>query len=422
MSRKLLRSRPPFPRVNSSTSVTFHPISFRSEEEEYVIWVSGRHAFLAIPSIGKEVIDLLRSGKTIAQTETAVEKKYRTSFDVADFVKTLVREGFIKQIDNYTVLSSTQPIDRFRFFKPQQVSWLFGRASFFVVSFFIAITLLLLLLHPLLIPSRDDFFWTRSTTIIILSNVCLHFLFVFSHELAHLFAARALGVGGSMRFSTRLTSLVLQTDVTGIWAESRRNRMIVYVSGIVWNLMLIAVAVWLVFLINEDTLFVKLLKVSILLNGLSILSEFHLYMRTDIYFVLMDLLRCRNLFHDSLSYANYQLQVLIGIVKKRKEKPRNPIERFPVRERRSVAFYGVFAVVGSLVSLGIFVFYSVPIAMRLYVMAASSIISGLQEQQFLRFVDGVTTLLVEVLFIGLYFYAFVKNHPQMLAWIFKRDR
>jgi hypothetical protein len=44
------------------------------------------------------------------------------------------------------------------------------------------------------------------------------------HELAHLAAARSLGVPARIGLSTRLFYLVAQTDVSGIWAAPRRAR------------------------------------------------------------------------------------------------------------------------------------------------------------------------------------------------------
>ena len=59
---------------------------------------------------------------------------------------------------------------------------------------------------------------------------------IFVHELAHLIAARAVGVNSRMGISHRLWYLVAETDLTGLWSVTRNQRYLPMLAGMIVDL------------------------------------------------------------------------------------------------------------------------------------------------------------------------------------------
>jgi putative peptide zinc metalloprotease protein len=78
--------------------------------------------------------------------------------------------------------------------------------------------------RPDLVPAAADFYWTPYVGLAVLVGTVMFSANLSVHELMHLAAARSYGAPARIGFSTRLHYLVVQTDVTAIWAVSRRER------------------------------------------------------------------------------------------------------------------------------------------------------------------------------------------------------
>ncbi|MDP3941677.1 MAG: hypothetical protein Q8Q49_05205 [bacterium] len=403
--------------ITPKSTLSFYNLQYRLENGEYVVWRIGDDDFYVLPEEGKRAIELLKTGMPVEKVQKILDEEYDAQIDLTGFITSLLNTNLLSAFDGYDLPEKTYKKNSLPWITKTHAGWFLSKYALMLYGIVFFAGIGTLISHIPLFPQWSDFFWAPSTSLVLLVNICIGFGFVALHELAHLFTARALGIPGRISFGTRLHYLVMQTDVTGIWSAPKNKRYIVYLSGIFCNLLFASVFIILLSYIPFSPLITGILKMALLTNILVIVGEFELYMRTDLYFVLMDFLRCRNLFHDSLSYARYVLNRMIGFTGLRKRKLNNPLLHLPHHERRSIQVYSLIAVIGSIVSLGIFAFYSVPIALRLYETAVISLVSGYSEGKLIHFIDGSVTLLVEVLFIGLYIYAFVKNHPRIIAFV-----
>ena len=132
-----------------------------------------------------------------------------------------------------------------------------------------------------------------------------------------------------MSLSTRLQFLVAQTDVSAVWAAPRRTRLTVYLAGMAVNLAVAAAGIVVRAAAGPQGAVGRVAAVAVLLSLLFLPSQALVFMRTDLYFVLQDLARCRNLYADAVAYGAY-------LVRRR---PADPSLGLPARERRVVRAY-----------------------------------------------------------------------------------
>jgi hypothetical protein len=175
--------------------------------------------------------------------------------------------------------------------------------------------------------------------------------------MAHLVTARAEGIPAHIRPGTRLHYLVLQTAVSGAWALPRSARYRIYLAGISWDLLAMSLLILALAYAGLPTAGQNLLAAWILLIFFGMVGEFSFYMRTDIYFVFLDLLHSRSLFQDSQGFLLHQVrQARHRLLPKRSMLPPDPLLGLPASERRKAAFYACLLIAGTMVTLGRYLF------------------------------------------------------------------
>lgn len=403
--------------LDDASYVVFHGLSVRPEDGEFVVGRVDIGNFVAMPEVGARAIEYLSQGCTVAEARALLADDYGEEIDLDDFVSNLVELGFVQSIDGREIQTGDAKPPNLPWLRPNYVRWIFSWPMRLLYVGLLAAAAFAVLLRPELIPHYQDFFWTGTTSLLILTGTLLSTMLVAGHELAHLIAARSLGVPARIGFGTRLTRLVVETDVTGVWALPRRERYRVYLAGIAWDLLAAAVAILVLAYGSPGNVVASLLRVLVMLAFLGIVGQFAFYMRTDVYFVVMDLLRCRNLFEDARANLRYVMrriqQVLAGQVLETRLS--SPLAQLPAHERPKVQLYTWFMAVGSAISLTFFALYSLPIMVGLCVNAVESIQTGMASKQVTMMADGVATLVVEIGFQILFIRTLVRNKGNWLA-------
>lgn len=397
------------PRITPRTVITLVPVQIQKEGNEYIVGKSGGK-FILLPEVGKRALELLQEGLSLEEIEARLEKEYEEEVEVQDFIFTLAEEGFITSIDGYSLPSPSRIPVSFPTLAKQHVGWILSRPALIIYGIVLFLGASLSLTHWEMLPSWRDFFWSSSPSLVLLGNLAIGIICVSLHELAHLLTARAYGVNGFIRFGTRLHMLVLQTDVSGVWAISKRYRYAVYLSGMILNLLLMSFAVILLVSVAHGTVHQKFSSVIILTNFFIILGEFELYTRTDVYFVLQDLLRCKNLFHDGMSYAKYILSRILP----QWFHEENPLPQLPLHEQKSVKLYTVIAVLGSFFALGSFLLLGIPILIKTYLISLQTMIEGMRQHTLIKVLDGLLPLTVSLSFFIIYLRTFARTHQGIM--------
>jgi hypothetical protein len=112
------------------------------------------------------------------------------------------------------------------------------------------------------------------------------------HELAHVLAAAALGVPARLRITRRLYFLTFETNLTGLWALPPRRRVGPLLAGLGFDAVVLFGVLGLRMLdVGPD----RFLAALALVELSAIITQFFVFLRTDIYSVMTALLGCTNL-------------------------------------------------------------------------------------------------------------------------------
>jgi hypothetical protein len=201
-----------------------------------------------------------------------------------------------------------------------------------------------------------------------------------------------------------------------LWAAPRRVRLRFYLAGVTSDLALVS-ACWLILSVFAPSgLAVRAIQALILSLLLGVAEEFALYMRTDMYFVLQDLLRCKNLYGDAVGYVGHLTGRAAAVVVGHQPPP-DPTTGISHHERVRVRGYSGLMVLGSCAGLIVFVLYSGPILVTLFYRAGQHVIGGLITGNLPQVGDGLGVLAVEGTLQILFLRLFLAKHSAKLRFL-----
>lgn len=419
--------------IGPATKVTLHPLSIRESEDDPDTFVVGRRqggVFAELPRIGVDAIRLLESGLTVGAVERRLSADGSDGSDgpdgeppdIADLVTNLVDLGWVSNLDGAVIDDpvGTAPV-QVAWLRQAYVGWIFSRPAMLCFGTLLLAAAVTVVRRPALLPSYADFFWTDFVGVATLVNTAMFAAGAVVHELMHVAAARSLGLPARIGLGTRLTNLALQTDVSAAWAAPRRHRYRIYLAGMAWDAAAIAATLLVLGYAHPPDLLRHLLSAYILVAAGGMVFQTQIYMRTDLYFVAMDALRCGDLFHDGLRYARYLVTRPATALRRRKPAD-NPIRNLPAKERRAVRIYAPLVVLGAATALTTFALYVLPIVATTVVRALSAIVAAGSGGGIARAIDGAVVLAVEFGLQGLFVVTFARTHPAWLRWGARRRR
>ncbi|MGX1369977.1 putative peptide zinc metalloprotease protein [Streptomyces canus] len=350
--------------------VRLHALDSRPDGDE---WIVGRRAtgrFVALPEVGKQALDLLDEGLTPDEVGERLRVRTGDDIDVPDFVTALLDLGFVAEVDGRAVEQEPPPAPTLAWIRPRHVRWLLSPAVPVAVVLLLALTVLT---RPPVPLDHRTLLWSSHGSAVLALGAGVGWSLLLLHECAHLLTARATGVAGRMRLGTRLQFLVMQTDISGIELAPRRHRLTAYLAGIATNLTAASLAALAAGATSGTPR--KVLAAVALLALLPLPFQLMVFMRTDLYFVLQDLTRCRDLFGDGVAYTRYRARRLLGRRGRRTDE-RDPSLALPAHERRAVRAYSVVLVLGTTLCLAFFAAVTLPADLTLFARAVVKSASG----------------------------------------------
>lgn len=407
--------------LTSTSVVGLSKLVIRPDDTDYVVGRVETGVFVLLPPVGIRTLELLRSGQSIGDVEKQLSTEFGEDIDVAEFVYEILELGFVETIDHRSVAIGIETSTSLPRIQERHVAWLFSWPMKTLYLALIAAAATFLFAEPDLLPRYSDFFWNESTSLVIAVNTVFFLAAITAHEIAHLVAARSLGAPARITLSTRLFNLVAQTDISGLWSLPRSKRYRGYLAGIAWDAGLIALIVVTVATVPLTDTTKEILSAVVLMLSIGIASQCQLYMRTDLYFVLADLFRARNLFEDATMYAGYSARRLMRLIKRPSAIPqKNPLSGLMKRERRVVVAYARFMVGGTIVALTVFVLFIAPVIVVLLIRATERIGHGLSDGDPVAVIDGMITWAIEGGLQLAFIIVFVKTRSRWYARLRRR--
>jgi putative peptide zinc metalloprotease protein len=351
--------------------VRVHPFTVQQEGEEFVLGRAGG-AYIAVPSEAIEILETLRAGKTLYEAQELFFARHGERPDLDEFLAGLARRGFVEPAGGndtdaaraaLLALPATGEAEAGAL--PTLARWLFGRSTLTLYTLTILAASVAVVLHPTIVPGRSSLFFPRHRTLNGLLLFAFTCLSVWIHEMGHLLAARSVGVKSRIGIGHRLWVVVAETDLSGLWSVPRRQRYLPFLAGCVVDLVSAALLLFVLFAEAVHRLRLspwlhQLVSAMIFVYLMRLLWQCFLFVRTDFYYVIATFTGCKNLIEDTMIFLRNQLARRVPTIRRVDQ------SAIPPREMRVVRVYSVIWLAGRLLSLGVLVLVTLPLA-ALYV-------------------------------------------------------
>jgi putative peptide zinc metalloprotease protein len=292
--------------VTTQSAVRLRPLTIVPEGDDILVGDPETGTFVTIPAIGGVVITALQRGDSIEQVTTEAEKAAGEPVDVPGFITALTTLGFVDagNAGNQHDAIRTAPIQGRRWlagvsqrlarplFGP--IAWTFyAMLALFCASVFAFV--------PELFPApAEDAFLVGDIGLSAVLLVPLSMLTMALHECGHWLAARAAGIRTRFGVDRRMMLLVFETDLTQLWSVPRRARYSPLLGGMAADIAVLGALLGARLLIHTglwpaSSFLDAILATGVYLKLAGLLWQCMVFLRTDLYAVLVNLLGCHNL-------------------------------------------------------------------------------------------------------------------------------
>ncbi|MGV9600336.1 hypothetical protein ACWDR1_27125 [Streptosporangium sandarakinum] len=286
-------------------TVQLRPLSVVEEGDEVLVGDPATGTFVSMPAVGGVVISALLRGASEEEAAAEAEAFAGEPVDMPSFVATLAELGFVDdRPDEERRAVRTAPI--------QMRNWMagvsrrvarpfFGPVAWVCYAVLALFCLAVFVVSPSLFPdpARDAFLLDD---IGLSALLLMPFVLVstFLHECGHWLAARAIGVESRFGVDRRMMLLVLETDLSQLWTVPRRRRYGPLLGGMAVDVVLLSLLLGARLLIRQgawspDPVVDATLSTWVFVKLAALLWQCMVFLRTDLYAVLVNALGCRDL-------------------------------------------------------------------------------------------------------------------------------
>jgi hypothetical protein len=286
-------------------AVRLRPLSVVAEGDGLLVGDPETGVFVTIPAIGGVVITALQRGATIQEVAAEAEAAAGQPVDVPAFVAMLTELGFVDDgAAEPREVVRTAPIQGRRWLmgvSQRKVRPLFGRIAWTCYATLALSCVVVFVTVPELLPhaARDGFpFSDIGLSAMLLGPLSM--LTTALHECGHWLAARAIGLRARFGVDRRLMLLVFETDLTQLWSVPRGRRYGPLLGGMAIDVVLLSTLLGARLLVHTGlwtpaSEVDALLAMGVYLKVAGLLWQCMIFLRTDLYAVLVNLLGCHNL-------------------------------------------------------------------------------------------------------------------------------
>jgi putative peptide zinc metalloprotease protein len=405
----------------ADTLVAVYPFTRQTDDEEVTIGRPDTNVFLVLPSDAVELLDFLAAGNTVGEARSLYEAKYGEVPDM-EFLEYLDSKGFVRPLDNNdpsaekTIISElsftkSSPV-RFHFINfPQSLAQkLFGSPVLTGCGMAIALAVVAVVIEPSIVPNWKAYFFEKHAALTVLTLIAIDCVALFIHEMAHLVAAKAVGVSCRIGISHRLWVLVAETDMTGIWAIPRNQRYLPFLAGPLVDATSIALLILVFFAQSRGWLRLspsvfQIGQAILLTYLLQILWQCYFFVRTDFYYVFANFFRCKNLLKDTEVHLRNQISRWFSSVHRVNQ------SHIPLKERRVIRWYAILWVTGRVAALTSLILISIPVMWHYFFSLFAVLRAGYAANPY-GFIDALLLLAIVFTPQGVGFWLWIRSFRQ----------
>lgn len=286
--------------LTPDASVSLHPHELLPDGEDVIAKRLDLVSYISLSPDAARILTCLRECERMDLTLARFEAEGLAFEDLRDFVLMLAESQFVHTVNGHAIsLQASAPAQTVA--RSAVAGMLFGSAAWIIYGLIAIASLLLFAFAEQTRPAGDDFYFSGSGLASLIVNLLGMWAVVFIHEFGHVYAARREGIAGRISWGYRFIFLVIETDVSDIWSIPRHRRYSIYMGGLAWTFAIILVLQLLLFAPLPDTL-MKLDRLFILLLLQTIVFQFVIILRTDLYYVLTNYFRIDDLYERALRF------------------------------------------------------------------------------------------------------------------------
>lgn len=396
--------------------VVFQPFTAQADGDTIILGHPERGTFLAIPAEALEVLQSLNKGMTIGEAQRAHLEKHGETPEMDEFLSYLESKGFLCKASAGETPNAAKPRDfqgqvpRYHFAGiPQSFARkLFGPPAMALYVLLIGGGLLAITRDPSLVPGRDALYFTGNRIFKVLGFAGFVYATLFVHEMAHLLAARAVGVKSRMGISHRLWFLVAETDLTGLWGVPKRQRYLPLLAGSLSDVVSLSVLFLVFWLEKRGSLAIHadvfdVLRAGCFMYFIRLIWQTYFYVRTDYYYVITTSFGCKNLLKDTEDFLKNRLAHWLPFVRRVDQ------SHIPAKEMRIIRGYSVIWLVGRCIAFLALFFITLPVLYKYVTELSLTLIS---TRVVMEFLDALITLMVLVVPLAAGFYLWIRSLTQ----------
>ncbi|MEU6790627.1 hypothetical protein ABZ907_02910 [Nonomuraea wenchangensis] len=285
--------------------VRLRPLTVVEEGDEVLVGDPATGTFVAMPAVGGVLISALLRGASAEEAAAEAEAFAGEPVDLPSFVATLAELGFLDdRPDAERRAVRTAPIQMRRWIagvSRRMARPFFGRAAWACYLALALFCLAVFVTSPSLFPSPErDAFLLDDVGLSVLLLMPFVLVSTALHEGGHWLAARAIGVRSRFGVDRRMMLLVLETDLSQLWTVPRRLRYGPLLGGIAVDVVVLSLLLAARLLIlhgvwSPAPAVDATLAVWVFVKLAGLLWQCMVFLRTDLYAVLVNALGCRDL-------------------------------------------------------------------------------------------------------------------------------
>ena len=390
------------PPISLDSKICLRPLS--KQFENGVVIIGRDDQYLELPLEGLDLLAWLDKGLTLDQARGQFEALHNpfTDEEVLEVINAFIECDFVAAVDGQTLAPRRAPRKSNADWFPQRwAQILFSKPALIAWMVFVIPAVILWVLTPELWPRRTDYFWAGYYSLVILIGMLIWIFGMSLHELAHWLSCRAKGIEATVTWTQRLGFFPMsQTVMHNIWSLPRKARFLPLAAGMVWDVLAISLALYLLYFELSGWLVLpwqatKLLKYYILVMAMGLASQFWLFSKMDGYFLVSSLLGQRNLQSDTYAWLKSKF-------------PKGRTFDPPAGGMKFIYIYALITVFWGGLFLAQFLLVGLPIKLHLIWESLLKVWHG-TEVAPIDFYDGLGVLASQVIFYGLLLYTYVRD-------------
>jgi putative peptide zinc metalloprotease protein len=366
--------------LTASDVLAVRALTVVAEGDEFLVGDPESSVYVLLPAVGVRLLELLRTRRTLGEVSAEAERELGRDVDVVDFAQSLLELGFATVADAGGV-EADQGVTRPSTPPSRWLRCSFSRLAWIVYAACAAAGIGLLAVRPALFPRASDLFFLDTPARSLAALTVIIYALAAVHEGCHWLAARAEGIDARITVSRRLYFLVLEIDLTGLWSLPRRRRYGALLAGMAFDAVLLFPVLLARFGDGAGWWRLgdpagRILAALTFVQIAALISQFWIFVRTDVYAVLITATGCVNLFRVN----QLMLRRSLGIITAAQERE---LRESHERDRAVARWYRWIYLVGLATAAWFFIAYFAPATIRLAAWIVSSIAhAGVGSEHF----------------------------------------